>query len=71
MRIIGYLYRKSCALFFSSDPVKIVRARDQYMYDEDDNRYLDCVNNVAHGMTVNLHSASIMLSLCTSENVFV
>ncbi|KAK2182604.1 hypothetical protein NP493_347g02021 [Ridgeia piscesae] len=39
---------KSCALFFSSDPIKITRAQGQYMFDEADNRYLDCINNVAH-----------------------
>ncbi|XP_065216073.1 ethanolamine-phosphate phospho-lyase [Planococcus citri] len=38
----------SCPLFFSQQPLKIVRARGQYMYDEQDNRYLDCINNVAH-----------------------
>ncbi|XP_074647167.1 5-phosphohydroxy-L-lysine phospho-lyase-like [Tubulanus polymorphus] len=36
------------ALFFDSDPVKIVRASGQYMYDEDGNQYLDCINNVCH-----------------------
>ncbi len=35
-------------LFFKSDPLKIVRAEGQYMYDENNNRYLDCINNVAH-----------------------
>lgn len=43
------LYRKSCKLFYSSDPLKIVRGEGQYMYDELDTRYLDCINNVAHG----------------------
>ncbi|XP_061421341.1 ethanolamine-phosphate phospho-lyase-like [Lethenteron reissneri] len=38
----------SCTLFFSSDPLKIVRAQGQYMYNEKDERYLDCINNVAH-----------------------
>ncbi|XP_070545425.1 ethanolamine-phosphate phospho-lyase-like [Ptychodera flava] len=41
-------YGESCKLFFKSSPVKIVRAQGQYMYDEKDNRYLDCINNVAH-----------------------
>ncbi|ESO87161.1 hypothetical protein LOTGIDRAFT_210543 [Lottia gigantea] len=39
---------KSCALFFAHDPIKIVRAKGQYMYDEEDNEYLDCINNVCH-----------------------
>ena len=38
----------SCKLFFRADPVKIVRAKDQYMYNEKGEQYLDCINNVAH-----------------------
>jgi len=38
----------SCKLFFNKDPVKIVRAEGQYMYDERGQQYLDCINNVAH-----------------------
>ncbi|XP_045137486.1 5-phosphohydroxy-L-lysine phospho-lyase-like isoform X1 [Portunus trituberculatus] len=38
----------SCKLFFKSDPLKIVRALGSYMYDEEGNRYLDCINNVCH-----------------------
>uniref|UniRef100_A0A8C5I9J8 Ethanolamine-phosphate phospho-lyase n=1 Tax=Gouania willdenowi TaxID=441366 RepID=A0A8C5I9J8_GOUWI len=38
----------SCKIFFSHDPIKIVRAKGQYMYDEKGQRYLDCINNVAH-----------------------
>ncbi|CAL4058550.1 unnamed protein product, partial [Meganyctiphanes norvegica] len=38
----------SCKLFFKSDPLKIVRASEAYMYDEQGQRYLDCINNVAH-----------------------
>lgn len=36
-------------LFFSKNPLKIVRGRGQYMYDENGVEYLDCINNVAHG----------------------
>ncbi|KAK9874652.1 hypothetical protein WA026_005475 [Henosepilachna vigintioctopunctata] len=39
---------KPCQLFFGQDPIKIVRAKGQYMYDEKDEAYLDCINNVAH-----------------------
>ncbi|KAJ8948390.1 hypothetical protein NQ314_008430 [Rhamnusium bicolor] len=39
---------KSCQLFFRKDPLKIVRAKGQYMYDERGDAYLDCINNVAH-----------------------
>uniref|UniRef100_H3B5G3 Ethanolamine-phosphate phospho-lyase n=1 Tax=Latimeria chalumnae TaxID=7897 RepID=H3B5G3_LATCH len=38
----------SCKVFFAKDPIKIVRAKGQYMYDENNERYLDCINNVAH-----------------------
>ena len=48
-------FSPSCKVFFSHDPIKIVRARGQYMYDENGERYLDCINNVAHGkLTVTL-----------------
>ncbi|KAM3612359.1 uncharacterized protein V6R79_007361 [Siganus canaliculatus] len=43
-RLIG----QSCRLFFSNDPVKIVRARGQYLFDENGKRYLDCISNVHH-----------------------
>ncbi|XP_075622641.1 5-phosphohydroxy-L-lysine phospho-lyase isoform X3 [Balearica regulorum gibbericeps] len=42
------LIGSSCKLFFSNDPVKIIKAKGQYMYDENGRRYLDCINNVAH-----------------------
>lgn len=44
-----FVSRKSCKVFYKSDPLKIVRGLGQYMYDEEGNRYLDCINNVAHG----------------------
>uniref|UniRef100_A0AAR2J847 5-phosphohydroxy-L-lysine phospho-lyase n=1 Tax=Pygocentrus nattereri TaxID=42514 RepID=A0AAR2J847_PYGNA len=43
-RLIG----QSCRLFFPQDPVKIVRARGQYLYDENGTQYLDCISNVHH-----------------------
>nr|XP_061786243.1 5-phosphohydroxy-L-lysine phospho-lyase-like isoform X2 [Nerophis lumbriciformis] len=43
-RLIG----QSCRLFYSDDPVKIVRARGQYLFDENGQRYLDCISNVHH-----------------------
>lgn len=39
---------KACEVHFKDDPIKIAYARGQYMYDEQDNQYLDCVNNVTH-----------------------
>lgn len=38
----------SCELFFRNEPLKIVKAKGQYMYDEDGVKYIDCINNVAH-----------------------
>ncbi|XP_043550871.1 ethanolamine-phosphate phospho-lyase-like isoform X1 [Chiloscyllium plagiosum] len=38
----------SCKVFYSKDPLKIIRAQGQYMYDENDTPFLDCINNVAH-----------------------
>ena len=48
MTFICY-FREACQLFFASDPLKIVRASGQYMYDEAGNEFLDCINNVCHG----------------------
>lgn len=45
-------YRKACEVHFKENPIKISYARGQYMYDEEDNQYLDCVNNVTHGMSI-------------------
>ncbi|KAK6633959.1 hypothetical protein RUM44_004566 [Polyplax serrata] len=39
---------EACQLFYKADPLKIVRAQGQYMYDETGDEYLDCINNVAH-----------------------
>lgn len=44
-----FFFSESCKLFFRSDPLKIVRGEGQYMYDEKGGKYLDCINNVAHG----------------------
>ena len=30
------------------DPLKIVRGKGQYLYDENGRKYLDCVNNISH-----------------------
>ncbi|XP_076148743.1 5-phosphohydroxy-L-lysine phospho-lyase isoform X1 [Alosa pseudoharengus] len=43
-RLIG----QSCRLFFSHDPIKILKARGQYLYDENGMEYLDCISNVQH-----------------------
>ncbi|XP_053779350.1 ethanolamine-phosphate phospho-lyase isoform X3 [Desmodus rotundus] len=38
----------SCKVFFAADPLKVVRAQRQYLFDEKGEQYLDCINNVAH-----------------------
>jgi len=38
----------SCKLFYKKDPLKIVKGKGQYLFDENDEAYLDCINNVAH-----------------------
>lgn len=48
---------KSCQLFYKSDPLKIVRGKGQYMFDEQGTRYLDCINNVATGESGGLCTA--------------
>lgn len=46
--------RKSCQLFYKNDPLKIVRGKAQFMFDEEGTRYLDCINNVATGKKKNV-----------------
>ncbi|XP_063719799.1 5-phosphohydroxy-L-lysine phospho-lyase-like [Symsagittifera roscoffensis] len=36
------------AIFFKEDPLMIVRGKGQYLYDENENEYLDCNSNVNH-----------------------
>ena len=46
---LNYFITSSCIeLFFKKDPLKIVKGKGQYMYDENGTEYLDCINNVAH-----------------------
>lgn len=47
-------HRHSCRLFYSDDPVKIIRARGQYLFDENGKRYLDCISNVHHGKHIQI-----------------
>ncbi|XP_075261869.1 5-phosphohydroxy-L-lysine phospho-lyase-like [Convolutriloba macropyga] len=35
-------------IFFKEDPLKIIRGKGQYLYDEEGNQYLDCNSNVNH-----------------------
>ena len=38
----------SCKLFYRENPLKMVRARGQYMYTESGQEFMDCINNVCH-----------------------
>lgn len=55
-KMVLYLlcFRPSCKVFYAKDPLKIVRAQGQYMFDEKGEKYLDCINNVAHGKQFDL-----------------
>ncbi|XP_035869947.1 5-phosphohydroxy-L-lysine phospho-lyase isoform X1 [Phyllostomus discolor] len=46
--VLACPHSSSCRLFFPEDPIKIVRGQGQYMYDEQGEEYIDCINNVAH-----------------------
>ena len=39
------VYSKSCKLHFEAHPLRIVRAKKQYLYDDAGNRYLDKADN--------------------------
>ncbi|KAK7065590.1 hypothetical protein SK128_007870, partial [Halocaridina rubra] len=42
------MFNRSCHLQYEPSPLKITRARFQYMYDDANREYIDCVNSVAH-----------------------
>ncbi|XP_028414643.1 ethanolamine-phosphate phospho-lyase-like isoform X1 [Dendronephthya gigantea] len=48
IRLRHNLIGKACAIHYQNNPIKIVRGLGTYLYDEQGNRYLDCVNNVTH-----------------------
>jgi len=41
-------FSPSCGLFFEEDPLKIVKGKKHFLFDDSGNKYLDCINNVAH-----------------------
>ena len=50
MQMVATLCRPSQKLHYGPEfPLKIVRGQGQYFFDENDVRYLDTTNNVAHG----------------------
>ncbi|CRK87381.1 CLUMA_CG001183, isoform A [Clunio marinus] len=69
-KIIG----KSCQLFYKNDPLKIVRGKGQFMYDEEGTRYLDCINNVAtvgHCHPKVVQAGSSQMSVISTNNRFL
>jgi len=48
LRLREKLIGPSCKLFFKADPLKILSGQGQYMFNEKGEKYLDCINNVAH-----------------------
>lgn len=50
------VYRPSQKLHYPDFPLKIVRGRGQYFFDENEKKYLDTTNNVAHGEAYFVHS---------------
>ena len=52
---INFYCRPSLSLHYSKvKPLKIVYGRGQYLYDENDQPYMDCINNVTQGIKVKL-----------------
>nr|CAD7442990.1 unnamed protein product [Timema bartmani] len=69
MILFCLVFRHSCKLFFRAEPLKIVRAEGQYMYDEKGGQFLDCINNVAHALSYFAalpHFATLSLWLFTA-----
>ena len=42
-------YSQATQIHYPDNPLKIDYACGQYMFDEQGRKYLDCMNNVAHG----------------------
>ena len=42
-------------LFYPEDPLWIVRGEGQYLYNQQGRKYLDCVNNINHGMCIHTY----------------
>ncbi|KAG9508770.1 Ethanolamine-phosphate phospho-lyase, partial [Fragariocoptes setiger] len=64
----------SVTLFFKNDPIKMVQGVGQYLYDEQGQQYLDCINNVAHVGHGNKHvqaTVSRQLALLNTNSRFL
>uniref|UniRef100_A0A915KEL4 Uncharacterized protein n=1 Tax=Romanomermis culicivorax TaxID=13658 RepID=A0A915KEL4_ROMCU len=62
----------ACSVFFKHNPLNIVKAKDQYLFDSDNNTYLDCISNVQHvghcnEYVCNAISEQLKLSTCNSR----
>lgn len=64
-------FRPSCKVFYAKDPLKIVRAQGQYMFDEKGEKYLDCINNVAHGKQFDLWDCFHSLISSRGQDTFL
>lgn len=66
---------QSCKLHYENGPLKIVRASNQYLYDEEDEKYLDCVNSVSHvghcHPVVVAAATHTMSTMIHSENIII
>eukprot|EP00095_Tigriopus_kingsejongensis_P000009 maker-scaffold342_size201858-snap-gene-1.16 protein:Tk00009 transcript:maker-scaffold342_size201858-snap-gene-1.16-mRNA-1 annotation:"5-phosphohydroxy-l-lysine phospho-lyase" len=65
---------KSCKLFFRADPLKIVKAKGQFMYNELGEEFLDCINNVCHVGHCHPHvvkSGQEQMSILNTNNRFL
>lgn len=60
------VYRPSLSVHYSAvHPLNIIRGRGQFLYDENNQAYLDCINNVTHGNNYYTLAASVMLHKVT------
>uniref|UniRef100_A0A1B6MD07 Uncharacterized protein n=1 Tax=Graphocephala atropunctata TaxID=36148 RepID=A0A1B6MD07_9HEMI len=65
IQLRGQHIAESCELHFNTNPMKIVRSKDQYLFDEMGNKYLDFVSritNVGHCNTAVVEAACQQMS---------
>lgn len=49
MLFTKFTFSSVTEIYFRDDPLKIVKGERQYLIDDLGNKYMDCINNVAHG----------------------
>ena len=65
--ILLYSCRPSLSLHYSKvKPLKIIYGRGQYLYDENDQPYMDCINNVTQGLT-----GVVLYALCYQDKMLL